>query len=369
MSEKATSAAGTVALTDKDTVDVAALRAWLHDKDVFGRNIGDIVVTRFPAGHSNLTYLVDGPGRSVVLRAPPPGAATIGGAGHDMVREARILQRLKPVYEKVPTVLGVQDTAEGSPLGVPFYAMQKLEGRVLRQKKPKDLDLTPAIMKKLTEGFVDELAGLHAVDVGAAGLADIGKPDGYVQRQVDGWTGRYEKAKTDEISDLDNAAAWLKANTPLTTSGPPSIVHNDFKLDNLVLDAHDPTTIVGVLDWELSTLGEPLTDLGTSLAYWVESGDGDDVKALPMGLTWLDGALTRRQIVDRWQHKTGREAQHLLFYYILASFKVATIAQQIYARYVKGFTKDERFALLGFATAVIGGRIARALDAGSIDVA
>lgn len=357
----------TVALTDKDAVDVDALRVWLHDRDVFGRAIGDIVVTRFPAGHSNLTYLVDGPRRSVVLRAPPPGAATIGGAGHDMVREARILQRLKPVYDKVPAVLGVQESAEGSPLGVPFYAMEKIEGRVLRQKKPKDLELTPAIMRKLTEGFVDELAGLHGVDVGAAGLADIGKPEGYVQRQVDGWVGRYEKAKTDEISDLENAATWLKANTPTTTSGPATVVHNDFKLDNLVLDAADPTKIVAVLDWELSTLGEPLTDLGTSLAYWVEAKDGDDVKALPMGLTWLDGALTRQQIVGRWEEKTGRTASHLLFYYVLASFKVATIAQQIYARYVKGFTKDERFALLGFATAVIGGRIARSLEAGSVD--
>ncbi|MDP2343845.1 MAG: phosphotransferase family protein [Deltaproteobacteria bacterium] len=356
-------APGTVALTDRDVVDVKALGAWL-----LARGIGDgaVDVTRFPSGHSNLTYLVQTAGRSVVLRAPPPGAATIGGAGHDVVREQRILSRLKPVYAKVPATLGFQETAEGSPLGVPFYLMERVEGRVLRHRKPKDIELPPATMQALTEGFVDELATLHKVDVAAAGLADLGKPEGYVQRQVDGWRGRYDKARTDEISDLERTSIWLKDNVPSTSSGPPTLVHNDFKLDNLVLADDDVTRIVAVLDWELCTIGEPLTDLGTSLAYWVEDGDGDDVKALPMGLTWLPGCLTRAQIVSRWEERSGREAEHLLFYYVLATFKVATIAQQIYSRYVKGFTKDERFALLGFATAVIGARAAKALDAGKI---
>jgi len=356
--------AGTVALTDKDRVDEAGLAAWLVDRGVF--SAGPLVVSRFPAGHSNLTYLVEGAGKSVVLRAPPPGAATVGGTGHDMLREQRILSRLRPHYAKIPAVLAVQEQCEGSPLAVPFYVMEKVEGRVLRHKRPKDIALTAPIMQALTGGFVDELAALHTIDVGAAGLADLGKADGYVQRQVDGWCGRYEKARTDEVSDLERAMVWLRAHVPSSPSGPPTVVHNDFKLDNLVLDHADVTTIVAVLDWELCTIGEPLTDLGTSLAYWVEAGDGDDVKVLPMGLTWLEGSLSRRQIVDRWQERTGRTADHLLFYYVLASFKIATIAQQIYARYVKGFTQDERFALLGFATAVIGGRIAACLDRGDI---
>ena len=354
---------GTTALTDKDVVtDPVALGAWLLER---GLGDGQAEVSRFPAGHSNLTYLVRSGGRSLVLRAPPPGAKTIA-TGHDVVREHRVLQRLKPVYEKIPTPLGSQDTAEGSPLGVPFYVMERVEGRILRHKPPKDLELTPALMQALTTHLVDELAALHRVDVEAAGLTDIGKPEGYVQRQVDGWRGRYDKARTDEISDLERVSAWLRDNVPSTSSGPPTLVHNDYKLDNLVLANDDVTRIVAVLDWELSTIGEPLTDLGTTLAYWVEAGDGDDVKALPMGLTWLPGCLTRAEIVARWEERSGRQAQHLLFYYVLAMFKVATIAQQIYSRYVKGFTKDERFALLGVATAVIGAKAASALDAGKV---
>ena len=352
----------TVALSDSDRVDGAALGRWLQE-----RGIGDgaVDVTRFPAGHSNLTYLLRSSGRSLVLRAPPPGAATIA-AGHDVVREHRILTRLRPVYGKVPEPLASQETAEGSPLGVPFYVMERVEGRILRTKRPKDVELTPSIMQALTTGVADELAALHNVDVAAAGLEDLGKPAGYVQRQVDGWRGRYDKARTDEISDLERVSLWLKEHVPSSSSGPPTLVHNDFKLDNLVLDGADPTRIIAVLDWELATIGEPLTDLGTALAYWIEAADGDDVKALPMGLTWLPGCLTRQQLVARWQERSGREAQDLLFYYVLAMFKVATIAQQIYSRYVKGFTKDERFALLGFATAVIGAKAARSLDDGVV---
>ncbi len=358
--------AGTVALTDKDVikgaVDAAALGRWLHER---GLGDGAVDVTRFPSGHSNLTYRVQTGGRSLVLRAPPPGAATIA-AGHDVVREHRILTRLKPLYAKIPTPLGSQETAEGSPLRVPFYVMEQVGGRILRHKRPKDIELTPSLMQALSTACVDELASLHRVDVGAAGLLDIGKPEGYVQRQVDGWRSRYDKARTDEISDLERVSLWLKDNVPATSSGPPTLVHNDFKLDNLMLHNDDLTRIVAVLDWELSTVGEPLTDLGTTLAYWIEEGDGDDIKALPMGLTWLPGCLSRRAIVSRWEEQSGRRAEHLLFYYVLAMFKVATIAQQIYARYVKGFTKDERFALLGFATAVIGAKAVSSLDAGAV---
>ena len=356
----------TVALSEKDLIkdgaDAAALGAWLRQR---GLGDGDIRVTRFPAGHSNLTYLVHTQQGALVLRAPPPGAATIV-SGHDVVREQRILSRLKSVYDKVPTILGVQETANDSPLRVPFYVMTRVEGRILRHKRPGDLDLTSSVMGALTRNFVDELAALHRVDVVGAGLADIGKPEGYVQRQVDGWRARYEQARTDENSDLQLLSLWLNDHVPTLASGPPALVHNDFKLDNVVLAALNIERIVAVLDWELSTLGEPLTDLGTTLAYWVEDGDGDDIKALPMGLTWLPGCLTRTALVDRWQEQSGRPAHNLIFYYVLAMFKVATIAQQIYARYVKGFTKDERFALLGFAAAIIGARAVRALDSDSV---
>jgi len=355
----------TVPLSASDRVDVAGLAAFLR---AAGVDVDDAAfeVSRFPGGHSNLTYLVQAGPRQVVVRAPPPGAHTV--SGHDMVREHRLLQALRPHYDKVPATVAVCSDAATSPLGVPFYAMEAVAGRVLRHKVPDDVSLDEATMARLSTTLVDELAAIHSVDVTAAGLADLGKPDGYVQRQVDGWCARYDKARTDDVSDIDAIMAWLKTHVPTTTSGPPTIVHNDFKLDNLVLADDDVTRIVAVLDWELCTIGEPLTDLGTTLAYWVQGSDGDDVKSLPMGLTWLPGTISRHQVMRRWEERTGRAADDVLFYYVLASFKVAVIAQQIYARFARGFTTDERFALLGLAVAVIGARTVRALEAGRIDV-
>lgn len=356
----------TVPLTEQDRVDTATLQRFLQER---AGVTGDIVVSRFPGGHSNLTYLVESAGRPLVVRAPPPGAHTV--SGHDMVREARILRALGPAGVKVPGVVAVCDDATTSPLQAPFYAMEAVSGRVLRHKVPRDVTLDAPTMRALTTNLVDELATLHAVDVACAGLSDLGRPDGYVQRQVDGWCARYDKSRTDDVSDVDRIMAWLKGHVPVTTSGPPTIVHNDFKLDNVVVGGDDVTRIIAILDWELCTIGEPLTDLGTTLAYWVEGRDGNDVKALPMGLTWLDGCLSRAEVAAHWSERTGRtvSSSDLLFYFVLASFKVAVIAQQIYARYARGFTTDERFALLGLAFAVIAARTVRVLDAGRIDVA
>jgi aminoglycoside phosphotransferase (APT) family kinase protein len=354
----------TVAIGDRDPIDRGALTRWLVARGVVADGV-DVDVVRFAAGHSNLTYRVDAGGRSFVLRAPPPGAATVGGTGHDMLREQRVMARVGAAYKKVPAIVAVEEDASASPLGVPFYLMAHVAGRVLRHRAPKDLDLSAPRMRAITGAVVDELAAVHAVDVDAAGLADLGRAEGYVARQVEGWIGRYERARTDEVSDLEAAIPWLRAHTPSTTSGPPTLVHNDFKLDNVVL-ADDLSAIRAVLDWELCTVGEPLTDLGTTLAYWVEADDGDAVRALPLGLTHLPGSLTRLEVVERWQERTGRTAQNMVFYYVLSSFKVATIAQQIYARYVKGFTADPRFAALGFAAALVGQRIATVVERDSV---
>lgn len=355
-------------LTGKDTVDVAVLEAWLRDR-VPGLPAGPIVVERFPAGHSNLTYLVrvgGDDGRELVLRAPPPGAAHIA-TGHDMVREHRILTRLAPVYPLVPTTRGVQEDGEGSPLGTPFYVMDRVDGLILRARAPKHIVLDEATMATLSHRFIDTLADLHRLDLDATGLRDIGRPDGYVQRQVDGWRGRYDKSRTDEVSDLERVSSWLASHVPSRTARP-AIVHNDFKYDNLVLDPADPTRIRAVLDWELCTVGEPRMDLGTSLAYWVQADDGDDVRALSLGLTHLPGNATRLELVRRYEERTGVAVDDLVFHYVFALFKVATIAQQIYFRYAKGFTSDERFALMGLGAAVLGAKAARVLDADRIDV-
>lgn len=339
---------------------IRALAGALAQVDGMG---ADVVVEKLGGGYSNVTLLVKSGARDVIVRMPPPGASNLKSGAHDVIREARILEKLHPVYALAPKPLAIVDDA--GVIGVPFFAMERVRGRVLRNKVPEGLDLSPPVMRTLSTGFVDALAALHAIDVERAGLTGIGKPVGYVQRQVDGWRERYEKARTDEISDMERLAAWLRAHVP-TTVGRVSVVHNDFKYDNVVLD--ESMGIVGVLDWELSTVGDPMTDLATSLAYWTEPGDDPSFRAMPVGPTWLEGNLTRTQIVARYEEKTGRPVEDLLFHVLLASFKIAVIAQQIYFRYAKGFTQDPRFAALGFAVAVVAAKACRVLDAGRIDV-
>ncbi|HEY4223453.1 MAG TPA: phosphotransferase family protein [Myxococcota bacterium] len=321
-----------------------------------------VALEKLSGGYSNITMLAKGARGEAIVRMPPPGAAHIK-SGHDVIREARILEKLHPVFAMAPQPLVIIDDA--SVAGVPFFAMERVRGRVLRSKAPAGVDLSEPVMRALSTAFVDALAQLHAVDVVAAGIT--GKPEGYVQRQVDGWRERYEKSKTDEVSDMERLSLWLNDHVP-STVGRVTMVHNDFKYDNLVVDESDASRIVGVLDWELSTVGDPMTDLGTSLAYWIEGSDGDDVRMLPLGLTYLPGNLTRAELVARYEDKIGRSVDDLLFHVILASFKVAVIAQQIYYRFAKGFTQDPRFATLGFAVAVIAAKATRMLDAGRIDV-
>jgi aminoglycoside phosphotransferase (APT) family kinase protein len=311
-------------------------------------------VERFSGGASNLTYLVRTDDGEVVARIPPPGAKHIK-AGHDMAREGRFLQKLHPHYPLAPRPILVVDEP-------PLFVMEKKQGRILRKRK---LDLAADEMRALCERFVDGLAALHAIDVHATGLVSLGKPDGYVQRQVDGWRQRYDNARTDEISDMDRLSKWLSEHVP--PSARVAVTHNDYKYDNVVFD--DAGHLCGVLDWELAAIGDPLTDLGTVLAYWIEATDDAALMMLPLGPTTVPGNLTRSQIVARYEEKTGHAVEHLLFHVVLASFRIAVIAQQIYFRYARGFTQDERFASMGFAVALVAARACRFLDAGRIDVA
>lgn len=306
---------------------------------------GEIRVQQFPRGHSNLTYLLTVGDREVVLRRPPRGAKAIK-AGHDMHREYTVLARLRPVYPRVPKTLLYVDETE-SPLGTSFYVMERVPGVILRNRPPEGYDLSPALMRKLSETFVDALVELHAIDLKATQLDTFGKPEGYVQRQVDGWIDRYNKAKTDEIPDMETLAAWMRANVP--PSNPRTLIHNDFKYDNLVLDPADLTHIRAVLDWEMATVGDPLADLGTALAYWFEPSEADVVGAAAIGLTILPGNLTREEIVQRYAQKSGRDVSRVLFHYVLGLYKVAVIAQQIYSRFKQGLTTDERFGAMIFA--------------------
>jgi aminoglycoside phosphotransferase (APT) family kinase protein len=307
-----------------------------------------VTVEQFPRGHSNLTYLVKAGDRELVLRRPPPGAKAIK-AGHDMEREYKLLSRLHPVYPRAPRPVLFADG---------FYLMERVRGLILRAKPPEGFDLTPPLMRRISESFVDNLAELHGVD---ASVLEMGRPEGYVARQVSGWTGRYEKARTDALPDMERVASWLAANLPAESGA--SVIHNDYKYDNVVLDPADPSRIVAVLDWEMATVGDPLSDLGMSLAYWFEKDDPPEITRLGLGLTSLPGNLTREEVAARYQEKTGAKGP-IVFFYVLGLYKVAVIAQQLHFRWKQGFTKDERFAALGEAVRVLAGLAARAIERG-----
>jgi aminoglycoside phosphotransferase (APT) family kinase protein len=344
-----------------EEIDSAALGAWLaaHLSDFSSGET--ITVEQFPGGHSNLTYLIRMGDRELVLRRPPFGSKV--KTAHDMGREFRVLSRLWTVYPKAPRAL--LHCEEPAVIGAPFYIMERVRGVVLRhQKAPPGIDLTPETMRRISEAAVDGLAELHAVDYEAAGLGDLGRPAGYVERQVSGWTERWRGARTDDVPDLDRAAAWLTDHLPGETGA--ALLHNDYKYDNLVLSP-GLTSIDAVLDWEMATVGDPLMDLGTTLGYWIDPGDDPALHTLPAGPTTLPGNLDRAGVVARYAAASGRDVSHILFYYVFGLLKIAVIAQQIYYRYKQGLTKDERFAALLGAVRLLGRTAAQALDKGRID--
>lgn len=297
---------------------------------------GELTIEQFPGGYSNLTFLLKSSGKEFVLRRPPVGANI--KSAHDMSREYKVLTALKPVYKPIPTPILFCD--DENIIGSPFYIMERVSGIILRNRIPKGMKLTPAIMRSISESAVDNLAALHSIDLGKTGLINMGKPEGYIQRQVDGWTKRYFAAETDTIENMNKTVEWMQENLP--TDGTAAFIHNDYKYDNLVLDPGNLNNIIAVLDWEMATVGDPLMDLGTSLAYWGEANDSDALK--PFNLTWLPGNLTREEVVQRYVATKDISVPDMLFYYVFGSFKIAVIVQQIYARFKNGFSKDERFA-------------------------
>jgi aminoglycoside phosphotransferase (APT) family kinase protein len=317
-----------------------------------------LTVEQFPHGYSNLTYLLRSGDQEWVLRRPPFGNPV--KTAHDMGREHRVLSALNKVYQPAPRALLYCDDA--SVLGEPFYVMERRHGVILRQQLPPGLDLDPPTARCLGEACIDNLAALHRIDYAAAGLGDLGKPEGYVARQVTGWIERYRKAQTDDLPALDRAARWLLEHQPRESAA--ALIHNDYKYDNLVLDANDLTHIVAVFDWEMATIGDPLMDLGTTLGYWMESADPEPFRAAAFGPTMLPGCLSRRELVERYGEITGRDVSGMLFYYVFGLFKIAVIGQQIYARYKRGLTKDERFTKLIHMIPLLGEQAIRAVESG-----
>jgi aminoglycoside phosphotransferase (APT) family kinase protein len=320
----------------------------------------EINVRQFPSGHSNLTYLVQAGPREYVLRRPPFGSKV--KSAHDMGREYKILSHIFKVYPLAPEPVAFCE--DESVIGANFYVMRRLEGIILRKQLPRDLVLSPEQTTALHTNLVNNLARIHAIDYAAAGLGDLGKPEGYVERQVTGWTKRYEQSQTDDIPAVTEVARWLAANMPKENAG--TLLHNDYKLDNVVLDPKEITRIVGVLDWEMSTLGDPFMDLGTLLGYWVEAGDDDTLKAMQWGPTMQPGSLTRKGLVEAYEKASGRSVPDALFYYVFGMFKTSVVIQQIYYRYKQGLTKDERFAIMIMGVHVLASKAAHHIGLGTV---
>ena len=319
-----------------EELDTQKLQEYLSSEIPEFQEISEL--KQFPGGFSNLTYLIKSGEREYVMRRPPFGANI--KSAHDMGREYKVLSLLKGHYDKAPTA--VHHCEDESIIGAPFYLMKRVRGVVLRARKPPKPLPSPEQMLALSRATIDNLVALHGLDLQATGLHQMGKPEGYTERQITGWIRRYGKAKTDEVPAMEELAEFLAGDIPADVA--PAFIHNDYKYDNMILDAEDLGTIKAVLDWEMATVGNPLMDLATTLSYWVESKDSPALQMF--NLTALPGNLSRLAALERYSQASRRDTSNILYHYIYACYKLAVIIQQIYARYVKGYTKDQRFAAL-----------------------
>lgn len=298
-------------------------------------------VRQFGGGAANLTYLLDYGDQQYVLRRPPLGP--VAPSAHDMGREYRVLSVLHQAYPYAPRAFLFCDDPDV--IGAPFLVMERRQGVVVRRSLPEAFAPIADAPQRMSAALVDALAGLHAVDYAALGLEGLGKPVGFIARQVEGWYGRWQNAQTHDLPEMDAVYAWLRANQP--PEAAPALVHNDFKLDNVMLAADDPGRVVAVFDWDMCTLGDPLSDLGALLTYWSQPDDPPYLQMaamMPVG----DGRFwTRDQLAARYAERSGRDVSPIGFYHALGVFRLAVIAAQIYIRYRRGQTQDARFEAFG----------------------
>lgn len=355
--------AGARPVRGEDTFDVAAMAAWLAahaNPDGTPADLSAIPeVRQFSGGVSNLTYLLRYPDGDLILRRPPKGTHHKGA--HDMSREHRIQSQLGRFLPAVPrTVALCEDPAV---IGTPFYVMERLDGPIPRKDLPRGLVLDREQTAALCRNVIDLLVDLHAVDLATTGLADLGKGDGYVRRQVDGWSARYRAARTWNVGTFERVMRWLAANQP--ADRPHTLVHNDFRFDNVVLDPDDPTRPVGLLDWELATVGDPLMDLANCLGYWVQADDGTHMQAFRRQPTHLPGMMTRTEVVAYYCARTGTTVtnREWAWYQVFGLFRVAVIAQQVYLRYLTKQTTNKQFRFFGVAVVLLELRCRRIIAA------
>ncbi|MEO8972861.1 MAG: phosphotransferase family protein [Ktedonobacteraceae bacterium] len=333
---------------DDDTIEVRSGEQldWAKVEQLLRTRIPSIgagtrEVRQFPSGASNLTYLVRIGGWDGVLRRPPFGP--VAPKAHDMRRESALLERIYTVFPLAPRPYLFCDDPEI--MGVPFYVMERRNGIVLNDTFPDGSQVTPELCRRISETVVDTLAGIHAINWRAAGLAEFGHPEGFLERQVMGWIERYARSQIEESPDVTALTCWLFEHMPVSPA--PALIHNDFKLNNMLLDAHDLAQPVAVLDWEMTTIGDPLFDLAISLSYWVQSDDPAELREILPTITHLPGFFSRAEFMERYAMKSGRDISSMHFYLTFSYFKLATILQQIYIRWLRGQTRDQRFATFG----------------------
>lgn len=346
----------TIPVRHGEAFDVERVWNYLRER-VQGIPAVQPTVEQFPSGASNLTYYLRAGSFEAVLRRPPFGP--LPPKAHDMAREAAILAKLHPHFPLAPRPYAF--CADESLIGGPFYVMEYRPGFVLDDRFPPGVEPEEALCARISKAVVDTLSDLHGVDYQTAGLAEFGHPDGFLARQVEGWTLRYQRARTDDVPGVDELTKWLQGHVP--TSQGKAVIHNDFKLNNIVLDATTLDRPVAVVDWEMATIGDPLMDLAITLGYWVQADDPEELRLMLPTVTQLPGFLRRSDLIEHYAKRTGRDLSAIDYYLIFAYFKLAVILQQIYVRWKRGQTEDERFAdfgeratmLVQHAAALIGG--------------
>ena len=343
-----------------EELNVQNVKEFLADKGLVDSIASELVTHQFSNGYSNLTYLLQIEGKEYVLRRPPFNAPK---RGHDMGREYRVLKHLNPIFEKTPKVFIY--TEDERVIGAPFYLMEKVEGEILSAKAAFKRQVSPEEFQMISNTWLDTFVAFHEIDYKAAGLADLGKPEGYVNRQVMNWGKQYLAAATDDVPEAQKVMAWMETHQPQKYDH--SLIHNDFKYDNVVFSDSSWKNISAILDWEMCTLGDPLMDLGTSLGYWTTNDDAEFMKQGLPSPTVMKGNPSRSEIVHQYALKSSRSIDHLVFYYTYGLFKIAVIAQQIYYRYRYGHTSDPKFANLNKAAALCCKTAWRAIQNNKID--
>jgi len=336
----------TVEVRKGEELDIAAVDAVL--KSVLPDLKGEASVTQYPSGASNLTYAIDYPDRRMVLRRPPFGDKP--KSGHDMHREYRVMTALKG---QVPVPETVYYTDDASIIGAEFYVMDRSEGPLIHNTIPKEWNWGEAEGRALCENFFQTLVDMHQVDYEAVGLGDFGKPEGYVNRQITGWNRRFEAAWTEDIEKFEDVQTWLVDNMPAKERGA-AVIHGDYRIDNCILKQSDPTQIEAILDWEISALGDPMMDLGNTLAYWIHEDDPQFMQMMVRQPSGAAGMMRRQDILEFYADRTGADVSGFQFYYIYGIWRLAVIIQQIYARYYRGQNDNPRFKPYGQMTTALG---------------